>query len=172
MLESTTPVMAKLCTGPAIRQVLYTLKEKFDYIVVDTYNTLDDTVLGILDLSDQILLLTTSEIPSIKNTRLFFEVTEALNYLPEKTQLIVNKFDPKSTISAQDIQASIKHTVYAIVERDDRAAVQAVQTGQPFIVNQRSAPVTAAVVRLARLLTHPAAESADAAGAQRKKLFR
>jgi pilus assembly protein CpaE len=172
LLGPRSPEMAELCTGPAIRQVLSTLKEKFDYIVVDTYNTLDDIVLGMLDLSDQILLLSTSEIPSIKNTKLFFEVTEALNYLPEKTQLILNKFDPKSTISAQDIQASIKHPVYAIIERDDRAAVQAVQTGQPFIVNQRSAPVTAAVVRLARLLTRPAAEPADAAAAQRKRLFR
>ena len=172
LLAPSTPEMAELVSSKAIRQVLSTLREKYDYIVVDTCSSLEETTLSLLDMADQILLLTTSEIPSIKNTKLFFEVTEALNYAPEKTLLVVSKFDPKSTITSQDIQASIKHPVYAVIERDDRAVTQAIQTGQPFVTNQRNALATVAIYRLAKLLTRGDPEFAAAVQPVRKRLFR
>lgn len=175
LLAPPAPELADLVTADAIRTILATLRDKFDYIIVDTFTSLDETMLSVLDAADQILLLTTTEIPSIKNTRLFFEVTEALKYLPEKTLLILNKFDPKSSVTPQDIQSSIKHPIFAAIERDDRATTQAAQTGQPFVVNQRNSPATLAMHRLAKLLTRPIAEPAEAARPQPQKrggLFR
>ena len=172
LLAPSSPEMAELMSAKAMRQVLSTLREKYDYIVVDTCASLEETTLSVLDMADQILLLTTSEIPSIKNTKLFFEVTEALNYAPEKTLLVLSKFDPKSSITSQDIQASIKHPVYAMIERDDRAVTLAIQTGQPFVTNQRNAVASVAVLRLAKLLTRGAPEMAETAQPVRKRLFR
>jgi len=172
LLAPSSPEMAELVSSKAMRQVMSTLREKYDYIVVDTCSSLEETTLCVLDMADQILLLTTSEIPSIKNTKLFFEVTEALSYAPEKTLLVLSKFDPKSTITSQDIQASIKHPVYAVIERDDRSATQAIQTGQPFVINQRNSVATVAIYRLAKLLTRGAPEIVETAQPMRKRLFR
>ena len=172
LLAPSSPEMAELISSKAIRQVLGTLRETYDYIVVDTSASLEETTLSVLDMADQILVLTTSEIPSIKNTKLFFEVTEALNYAPEKTLLVLSKFDSRSSISSQDIQASIKHPVYAVIERDDRAVTQAIQTGQPFVSNQRNAVAAVAIYRLVKLLTRGAPEIVEAAQPTRKRLFR
>jgi pilus assembly protein CpaE len=172
LLAPASPELAELISSKAIRQVMATLREKYEYIIVDTSSSLDETTLSVLDMADQILLLTTSEIPSIKNTKLFFEVTEALNYTADKTLLVVSKFDLKSTVTAQDIQASVKHPVYALIERDDRAATQAIQTGQPFVANQRSAAATVAINRLAKQLTRSLPEMAETAQPARKRLFR
>jgi pilus assembly protein CpaE len=171
LLAPGSPEMAELISSQAIRQVMATLREKYDYVIVDTSSSLDETTLGVLDIADQILLLMTCEIPSIKNTKLFFEVTEALNYTSEKTLLVLSKFDQKSSITSQDIQASIKHPVYAVVERDDRATTQAIQTGQPFVTNQRNAAATVAINRLARQLTHALPQMAETAQPVRKRLF-
>jgi hypothetical protein len=62
--------------------------------------------------------------------------------------------------------------VYAMIERDDRAATLAIQTGQPFVTNQRNAVASVAVVRLAKLLTRGAPEMAETAQPVRKRLFR
>jgi hypothetical protein len=35
--------------------------------------------------------------------------------------LVLNKYEPRSSIKAEHIQASIKHPVYTVIERDDRA---------------------------------------------------
>jgi pilus assembly protein CpaE len=175
MLAPPSPELAELVSPAAMRVILKTLREKFDFVVVDTFASLDEVILNVLEFADQILLLTTSEIPAIKNTKLFFEVTEALKYPPEKTLLILNKFDQRSSITPQDIQASIKHPVFAVIERDDRATNLAAQTGQPFVVNQKSSPAAVSVVRLAKALARPPSEpAADAQKAQpqRRGLFR
>lgn len=174
LLAPASPELADLVTSKDLRLILTTLKAHFDYIVVDTFTSLDELMLNVLDLADQILLLTTSEIPSIKNTKLFFEVTDALNYPSDKTLLVLNKSDPKSGITPQDIQASIKHPVFALIEKDERAFTQAVQTGQPFVVNQKNAPASVAVNRLVKLLTRPAGEPVEAQKppARRAGIFR
>ncbi|MBI5879830.1 MAG: response regulator [Chloroflexi bacterium] len=176
MLAPSSPELAELVTAPAVRTILTALRAKFDYIVVDTFASLDEVTLNVLDVADRILLLTTSEIPAIKNTKLFFEVTEALKYPADKTLMILSKHDPRSSITAQDIQASIKHPVYAVIERDDRATTQAAQMGQPFVINQKNSLAALSIVRLAKLLVRPAAdpagESARAQPQQRRGLFR
>jgi pilus assembly protein CpaE len=175
LLAPPSPELADLVTANAIKTILHTLREKFDYVVVDSFSSLDEVMLSILDSADQILLLMTTEIPTIKNTKLFFEVTEALNYPPQKTLLLLNKFDPKSAITPQDIESSIKHPIYATIERDDRATTMAAQTGQPFVVNQKNSPTTIALHRLAKLLTRPVVEPTEAAKPQPQKrggLFR
>ncbi len=176
LLAPASPELADLVGPQAMRTILNTLREHFDFLILDTFTSFDEVMLTILDVADQIVLLTTSELPSIKNTKLFFEVIDALKYPTEKTLLVLNKYDPKSTIKPDDIQASIKHAVYSMIERDDRATTQAAQTGQPFVVNQRNSSATVGVQRLAKLLTRPPEPVAVPASAdakpQRRGLFR
>jgi len=88
--------------------------------------------------------------------------------------MILSKHDPRSSITPQDIQASIKHPVYAAIERDERTTTQAAQTGQPFVVNQRNSPAALSVVRLAKMLVRPPVEPAaePAKPPQKRGLFR
>ncbi|MBI3732203.1 MAG: response regulator [Chloroflexi bacterium] len=158
LLAPPRPELADLVNGKIMRLILATLRNHFDYIVVDTFSSLDEITLTILDAADQILLLTTSEIPSIKNTRLFFEVAEELKYASEKTLLVLNKADPKSGVSPKDIQLSIKRPVYAVIDRDDRATTQAVQSGQPFVMTQKTSPASLSVFKLVSLLVPSQAE--------------
>lgn len=176
LLAPNEPELAELVSPQAMRTILSTLREHFDFIVVDTFTSLDELMLTVLDVADQILLLTSSEIPSIKNTKQFFEIIDALKYPTEKTLLVLNKYDPKSGIRPEDIQSSIKHPVYAVIERDDRATTQAAQTGQPFVISQRNALATQGVQKLAKSLIQPPEPVAVAtpaeARAQRRGLFR
>ncbi len=166
LLAPSAPELAELVSPRSIRTILSALREHFDFVVVDTFTSLDETMLAVLDTADKILLLTTSEIPSIKNTKQFFEIIDALKYPTDKTLLVLNKYDAKSSVKPEHIEASIKHPVFTVIERDDRATTQAAQTGQPFVVNQRNATATIAVQRLSRMLVAP--PEPVAAGAEAK----
>ena len=155
LLAPSSPELADLVTPHAIRTILSTLRENFDHVVVDTFTSLDESTLTVLDVADKILLLATSEIPSIKNTRQFFEIIDALKYPTDKTLLVLNKYDPRSSVKPEHIESSIKHPVYMVIERDDRATMQAAQTGQPFVLHQRNATATLCVQRLAKMLVKP-----------------
>jgi pilus assembly protein CpaE len=162
LLSPPRPEMADMVTADHLERIMAQLKRQYDYIIVDTWTSLHDTVLTILDAADLIVLPTTPDISSLRNVRLFFEVTEQLGYPSEKMVLVLNKSDRRSGIRANDIQESLKHTVIAEVPLDDAAALMSVNRGVPFVVSDPARPISQAIIRLAQNLleTWAAAEAA------------
>jgi pilus assembly protein CpaE len=117
------------------------LKSCFEYVIVDTWGSFEETVLAILDTADQILLVITMEMPCIKDARLFLEVAEALKYPKEKVQLVVNRFDAGQTISIQDVERSVRHRVDWKISSGGHLVAQAINQGVPFVISNREAPV-------------------------------
>ena len=156
LLAPPRPEMAELIPVDLPKKIMGILPQFFDYIVIDVWRTFHEPMVSLLDLADQILLIATSDIPSIKNTKLFFELTQELGYPPEKTLLIINKEDGRSTISCKDIESSIQHRVSATIPKDERTTLSALQRGTPFInTTQRHLPLTQSVLGLVHALQRP-----------------
>jgi pilus assembly protein CpaE len=162
VLAPPRPEMADLIAPGVLSTILDELRNSYAYVVVDTPNTLADATLTVLDTADRVVLITTPDIPSIKNAKLFFEVTEALEYPLDKTILILNKADRNANIRAEDIQTSIKHPVAAQVPLDERTATTAANQGVPFMISAHSTPLAQAVMRLGRHVIGTLVEKADA----------
>jgi pilus assembly protein CpaE len=162
VLAPPRPEMADLIAPGVLNAILDELRNLYAYIVVDTPNTLADATLTVLDTADRVVLITTPDIPSIKNAKLFFEVTEALEYPLDKTILILNKADRNANIRAEDIQTSIKHPVAAQVPLDERTATTAANQGVPFMISAHSTPLARAVMGLGLHVIDSLAEKADA----------
>jgi pilus assembly protein CpaE len=152
LLAPPRPEMADLVVPDHMKRILEELKKTFDFIIVDTWTSLHDLVLTIMDVSDRIVLITTPDIPSIKNTKLFFEVTEALGYPPEKVFLTINKVDRRSSIRAEDIETGIKHPVAATLALDERVATPAANQGAPFVFSATNSAIAQGIVDLAHQL--------------------
>jgi pilus assembly protein CpaE len=152
LLAPPRPEMADLVAPDHMKRILEELKKNFDCIVVDTLTSLHDLVLTIMDISDRIVLITTPDIPSIKNTKLFFEVTEALGYPSEKVFLTINKVDRRSSIRAEDIETGVKHPVSATLALDERVTTLAANQGTPFVLGAANSPIAQGLVNLAHQL--------------------
>ncbi|NOZ06212.1 MAG: response regulator/pilus assembly protein [Chloroflexi bacterium] len=150
LLSPPKPEMAELVTTEHLTIILEKLRLIFDYIVIDTWTSFQEPTLTLFDLSDRIILLTTTEITAIKNTKTFFEVTEALTYEPEKILLVLNKHDPRGGIRVRDIEASVKHPVLTDVIRDDAATTKAVNQGLPVVQGQPNSAVGQNLLHLAQ----------------------
>jgi pilus assembly protein CpaE len=158
LLAPPRPEMADLVVPGVVEKVLAKLRSLCAYIVVDTSSSLSDITLATLDAADRVLLIATPDIPAIKDAKLFFEVTEALEYPPSKTVLILNKADPHSGIRAEDIQASIKHPVAAQLPIDERTAAVSMNQGVPYLMNARQTRLAQATVALAQHIVGVLAE--------------
>jgi pilus assembly protein CpaE len=169
VLAPPRPEMADLIAPGVLNTILEELRNLYAYIVVDTPNTLADATLTVLDAADRVVLITTPDIPSIKNAKLFFEVTEALEYPSDKTILILNKADRNANIRAEDIQTSIKHPVAAQVPLDERTATTAANQGVPFMVSAHNTPLARAVMGLGLHVIDTLIEKADAEAAATDK---
>jgi pilus assembly protein CpaE len=178
LLAPPRPEMADLVGPDHLKRILEELRKQYDYVVVDTATIINDTILTALDLADRIVLVATPDIPAIKNARLFFEITDALNYPPNKIMLVINKVDKRSGITAQMIEDNIKHQVVGQIPLDEILVLNSINRGVPLMVDQRVKPIGQALQQLAERVAsefkRSAAETVPAADDSRKKtgLFR
>ncbi|MBI4320753.1 MAG: response regulator [Chloroflexi bacterium] len=152
LLAPPRPEMADLFTGEAIKTILGKLQENYDYVLVDTWPSFQDTMLAALDVSDHILVVLTLELPAIKNVKLFLEVADALGYPRDKTLLVLNRANSTGGISVSDVEASLKRSIAASIVSDGRLVTYALNQGIPFVLTSRNSPVSKCVVDLAKLL--------------------
>jgi pilus assembly protein CpaE len=150
LLAPPRPEMADMVTPTLVSDVLKRLQTMFDVIVVDTGSVLDDVVLNVLDISDKIIVVTTPEIPAIKDAKLFFEVTEALEYQRSRIIFILNKADKRINIRAEDIEENIKYSIQAQLPLDERTVTTSVNQGVPYILGDKNGLLSQATVQLAK----------------------
>jgi pilus assembly protein CpaE len=165
LLAPPRPELADRIGPGLLDNVLNMLRCLCTYIVVDTASTLSDVTLTVLDAADRVALVATPDIPAIKDAKLFFEVTDALEYPASKTILILNKADPHNSIRAEDIQASIKHPVAVQIPFDERTATVAVNQGVPYMVGARSTKLAQATTAMAQHVASTVAEQEEMAEA-------
>ncbi|GIK41682.1 MAG: transcriptional regulator [Chloroflexota bacterium] len=152
LLAPPRPEVADTVTPALVTDVLERLRTMFDIIIVDTSSVLDDLVLSVMDISDKIIVVTTPEIPAIKNAKLLFEVTEALEYERERIMFILNKVDKRINIRAEDIEANIKYKLEAQLPLDERSVTTAVNQGVPYVLGDKNSLLTQATVALSNHL--------------------
>lgn len=165
LLAPPRPEMADLVSPDYLKRILEELRRQYDFVVVDTATIINDTILTALDLADRIVLIATPDIPSIKNARLFFEITDALSYPPNKIMLVLNKMDRRSGITAQMIEDNIKHQVVGQVPLDEILTLTSINRGVPLMVDQRAKPIGQAIQQLADRVAAEFQRAAEAAAA-------
>jgi len=172
LLAPPTPESAELITGANMKHVLDTLRERYAFIVVDTWPSFQEVVLTMMDTADVVLTPMTLEITSMKNVRVFLEITEKLGYGEDKVQLIANRNDSSGGIKASDIEASLGRKIPHTIVSDGRTLVLAVNRGVPFVISHKDSQVSKDIFTLAAKLSgseaaQPAAAPAKAAAPAR-----
>jgi len=150
LLAPARPELAGLVKVDQLKQIFDILTKTYAYTVIDLWKSFQDATIFFLDTADLIILVAATDIPSIKNAKLFFELTEQLQYRPEKVLLILNREDGRSSISPKDIEASIKHPIGGLIPKDERTTLFSMQRGTPFVTTQRTVPLAQAIIALAR----------------------
>ncbi|WP_322797681.1 AAA family ATPase [Thermoflexus sp.] len=148
LLAPPRPELAEYVTAEAMKRILTMARTLFDVVVVDTTTQPTDTTLLILDEAEQIVLVVTPDVPTIKNARLFFDVITQLNYPPQKTLMILNKMDRRFGITAEMVEQALKHPVGAQIPWDEVTVLNSINKGSPLVA-QRSKPIAQAMLQLA-----------------------
>lgn len=147
----TRPEYAELITGSHVEKILSILKQKYDYIVIDTPPFFHETTLTALDLCHQILLIVATDLPTIKNVKLGLEVLDSL-HLKGKVKLVLNRSSSDIGIRCEDMEESLGLKVAAHVPSDGRTVITSVNKGNPFIVASPGTKISESIEELARMV--------------------
>ena len=146
------PEMAEKVSADQFAKVLEFLQRMYSYVVVDTSSTLTDAVLSTIDISDVVVLVTTQEIPSIKNARLFLDLVQPMGINKERIVFVMNRYDKRIAITPERVSENLKHDISAVIPLDEKVVITAVNRGIPFILDNKSQPVGRGIFSLAETI--------------------
>jgi len=149
MAAPPRPEQAESVTGEQFSRVVRFLKNMFAYVLIDTNSGLDEITLTAIDEADLISVVTTQDIPSIKNVRLFLDLMIALGYQREKVFLVMNMFDKRRSVTAERVAEITKSEVVAVLPFDDRLVTPAMDRGVPFLTQNKTHPISKGIFELA-----------------------
>ena len=150
MAAPPRPEQAESVTGEQFSKVVRFLKNMFAYVLIDTNSGLDDITLTAVDEADLVAVVTTQDIPSIKNVRLFLDLMIALGYQKEKVFLVMNMFDKRRSVTPERVGEITKSEVVAVLPFDDRLVVPAMDRGVPFLTQNKTHPTSKGIFELAK----------------------
>jgi len=143
------PEMADKISAEQFTKVVQYLQKMYAYIVVDTSHILSDVVLSMFDVSDVIVLVTTQEIPSIKNARLFLDLLQTMGVGKERIVFTMNRYDKRIGITPERVSENLKHEISVTIPLDEKVVITAVNRGVPFMLDNKAQPVGRGIFSLA-----------------------
>ena len=141
-----------------VGRVLSLLKANFDYVIVDTAPTFDEFVLQAFDETSELLLVTTLDVPTLKNVKIAVETLDLLNFPKQRRHLVLNRADDKVGLSADEVENTLGMKIEVAIPTSSQVA-NATNSGDPIASSLPKHPVSQAVTKLAHAFDSPSDES-------------
>jgi pilus assembly protein CpaE len=126
------------------------------HVVIDLPSVFNDYVLAIIEASDDVLLVGSMDIPSIKNLKIGMQQLDLQAIAGPKLKLVLNHANAKVKLDVKEIERVLGLSANFPVP-DDLAVPISVNAGRPVVVDDPKAPVSRALDRIAESLLGPQA---------------
>jgi pilus assembly protein CpaE len=147
------PEMADKVSGEQFSKLINYLRKIYSFIIVDTASYLTEAVQSALDVANVIILITTQDIPAIKNCNLFLSLAEASGIKRNRVMFIMNRYDRRIAITPESVGERLHQEIVAAIPFDEKIVTQSVNRGVPFLLDSnRSQPIGKSVLALADLV--------------------
>ena len=153
------PIEADSISAPDVGRVIDAAAKRFDHVIIDTPPALADTVLVAFDRSDELYVMATLDVPSVRNLSVFLGTLDRLHVERDDVRLILNKAE-------RDVGVDVSQVLKLFPQGFDttlpyaREVSRSINAGSPVLVTAPSAPVSRLL--LAGLARHLAPEQATA----------
>ena len=161
MSSPKQPELNEAGHGESITKILNYLQQMYHYIIIDTTPYLTDMVQTCLDIADFIILVTTQDIPAIKNTNQFLSLADASGIGRDRILFVMNRYDRRVAISPERVGETLKQPVVATIPFEDRIISNSVNRGIPFVTENKNLLSSKALQSLADLIREKSKPETD-----------
>ena len=157
----------RIRTG-GVRALLDFLRGHYQQLVVDGLSGFDELSLQVLDACQQIVMVLTQDVPSVRSTRRCLELFRQLGYADRQIKLVVNRYQRGSEITAEVISEAVGLPVAHTLANDFASASAAINRGLVLHEAAPRSPLTRDLESLAALV---AGRQDSADGRRRTRSF-
>ena len=109
------------------------MQKLFDFVIIDAGQSANEISLKILEMSDNILLMSLLSLPCLSNTNKLLESISDLGFLPEeRIRVVINRYLTQSEISLHDAEESIHKKIFWTIPNDYSTTMSAINNGKPL----------------------------------------
>ena len=121
------------------------------YVVVDTPAYFNDVVLGLIEVSDDVLLVAGMDIPNIKNVKIGLQTLRLLNTPMAKLRLVLNRANSKVKLDVGEVERTLQVKADVARSRATSSCPQSVNKGVPVVLDAPKSGVAKSIEQLADL---------------------
>lgn len=145
------PAFADQVSAHDMRSIIDLLRTFCGHVVVDTPAYFNDVVLGLVEASDDVLLVAGMDIPNIKNVKIGLQTLRLLDTPTEKLHLVLNRANSKVKLEVSEVEKTLGMKATALIP-SDIAVPQSVNKGEPVVQFAPKASVSKSIEDLADMM--------------------
>jgi len=145
------PSQDESITTESTIKIVDILAEINDFIIFDAPSTFSENVLAVLDKLNYLCMITTKDVPSIKNLKISLQVLERLKFPKEKILIIMNRSDSRVGITLNEIEDTIGRKINIAIP-SNRIVPLTINKGIPVVLNYPKSSVSKSINKLTKIL--------------------
>jgi len=122
----------------AMQRILEFLRAQYEFVVVDCFPALTEEVMAVIDMSDQLFLVATPEIPALRNVARHLEFFGRFDYPRDKVRVVINRHMKGGAITDAQIEKAIRKNIFWKVPNQYNEVIRAINNGDPLSVSPKS----------------------------------
>ncbi len=132
-----------------ITKIINSLKNIFDYLIIDTYCNYDENNLNILSTCDLILYLSILSPAYVQQGACVMELFSKIGYNQSKIKLILNRFSENSQISTEEFEQKVNKEIFFKIPNNFLTISDAIYRTSPLDITNNQSNIAKAFKNLA-----------------------
>ena len=145
------PEEADAISEESVAEILECARNTYEVTVVDTSPFFYGAMLAALEPTDQLMLLCSLDVPTLKNVRLSVQTLELLGFPSDRINLVMNRFNPEIGITIEEVEVVLGRKI-AFNLPDDPAVPLAINRGNPAVLSEGGSSFATAALAMATAL--------------------
>ena len=127
--QNDTGINSGYASAEIIIKLINSLKNIFDYIVIDTLSSIDETTSAIISSCDLILLISMLNLIAIRNCQKCLELFEKMKIDSSRIKLILNRYTENTEIKIEDVKNTLGLDIFHKIPNNYLTLIDAINLG-------------------------------------------
>jgi len=143
-----SPRQAGHIDNAKIKEALLFLERHYDYIIIDAGRAFTESLLGVFNHTNLILLVVTPDILSVYQTKWSLDVLQSLHLPLNMIKVVLNRAQSLGGVLWQEVRAAVPCEIISRIPSEGKAIGMALNRGVPIVIDSPSSKASVAIRRL------------------------
>ena len=136
-----------------IMRIITMLRMQMDYVLLDPQHTLSEITISALDAANDLMLLLTLDIPSIRSAKRSLDIFTRLGYDKKRIKVVLNRYTKIPEFEISQIERVLETQIFAIISNDYPSAIASINVGEPLVQSKPQSRLAREFINLASRLS-------------------